>query len=89
MVKSFPAKEIIEYPNGGKSYFHVIDDTVIIIDENICECSSEDEVFPYSWITDKQNYYVRNYSRVFRFLKEDVGSAERALDMIDMPLRMD
>lgn len=33
MVESLSAKEVIEYPNGGKSYFYVIDRTVVIVDE--------------------------------------------------------
>ena len=71
MVESFSAKEIVEYPNGGKSYFYVVNRTVIIVDEGICGCDSKEAVFPYSLITDKQNYYMRRYDKVYRFLAED------------------
>ena len=37
MVESLSAKEIVEYPNGGKSYFYVIDRMVIIVDEGILD----------------------------------------------------
>lgn len=79
MVKSLSAKEIVKYPNGGKSYFYVIDQTVVIIDEGICNYNSGDEVFPYSVVTDKQNYYMHHYEKVYRFLAEDVKSIEAAL----------
>ncbi len=76
MVESLSAKEIVEYPNGGKSYYYVIDQTVIIVDEGICNCDSEEDVFPYSLITDKQNYYMHRYEKVFRFLSEDIDTIE-------------
>lgn len=76
MVKSLLAKEIIEYPNGGKSHFYVMDQTAVIIDEDICACSDESDVFSYTLITDKQNEYMHRYERVFRFLAEDVAGAE-------------
>lgn len=69
----------MKYPNGGKSYFYVIDQTVVIIDEGICNYNSGDEVFPYSVVTDKQNYYMHHYEKVYRFLAEDVKSIEAAL----------
>lgn len=42
MHKSFPTKEIVEYPNGGKSYFYAMDQTVIIVGEGSCKyfCNS-------------------------------------------------
>ncbi len=80
MVKSLSAKEIVEYPNGGKSYFYVTDKTVIIVDEGICKCDSKDEVFPYTLITDKQNYYMHHYEKVFRFLAEDVETIETVIN---------
>lgn len=76
MVESLSAKEIVEYPNGGKSYFYVTDRTVIIVDEGICKCDAEDEVFPYTLITDKQNYYMHRYEKVYRFLAEDRDTIE-------------
>ncbi|MBR2403404.1 MAG: DEAD/DEAH box helicase [Lachnospiraceae bacterium] len=76
MVESFSAKEIVEYPNGGKSYFYVMEQTVIIVDEGICKCDGEDEVFHYTLITDKQNYYMHRYDKVYRFLVEDKDTIE-------------
>ena len=76
MVKSLSAKEIVEYPNGGKSYFYIIDQNVIIVDEGICKCDSKDEAFPYTLITEKQNYYMHRYEKVFRFLAEDIDTIE-------------
>ncbi|MCH1940421.1 DEAD/DEAH box helicase [Holdemania massiliensis] len=79
MVKSLSAKEIVEYPNGGKSYFYVIDRNAIIVDEGICNCKKEEDIFSYSLITDKQNSYMYNYEKVFRFLAEDIEIIEETL----------
>ncbi len=76
MVKSLPAKEIIEYPNGGKSYFYIKDQIAVIVDDNICNCDSEEEAFPYTLITEKQNEYMHRYSKVFRFLSDDIDTIE-------------
>ena len=76
MVESLSAEEIVEYPNGGKSYFYVIDRTVIIVDEGIYKCDAKDEVFTYTLITDKQNYYMHRYEKVYRFLAEDKDTIE-------------
>lgn len=58
MQQCLPTKKIVEYPNGGRSYFYVMDQTGIIVDEGICKCDSKKDVFPYTLITDKQNYYM-------------------------------
>lgn len=79
MVKSLSAKEVVEYPNGGKSFYYVIGQTVIIVDEGICKCGSKEDAFPYSLITDKQNYYMHRYEKVFRFLSEDVDTIEEVI----------
>lgn len=79
MVESLSAKEIVEYPNGGKSYYYVIDRTVIIVDEGICKCDAKNEVFPYTLITDKQNYYMHRYDKIYRFLAEDKDSIENVV----------
>lgn len=79
MYESLPTKEIVEYPNGGKSYFYVMDQTVIIVDEGICKCDSKEDVFPYTLITDKQNYYMHHYEKVFRFLAEDVETIKEVI----------
>lgn len=79
MVESLTTKEIVEYPNGGKSYFYEKNQTMIIVDEGICNCTSKEEVFPYSMITDKQNDYMHCYEKVFRFLAEDVGKIDEVI----------
>lgn len=79
MVESLSAKEIVEYPNGGKSYFYVTNQTVIIIDEGICNCNTKEDIFPYTLITDKQNYYMHRYDKVFRFLAEDKALIEEVV----------
>lgn len=76
MVESLSAKEVVEYPNGGKSYFYVIGGTAIIVDEGICKCDAKEEVFPYTLITDKQNYYMNRFEKVYRFLVEDKDTIE-------------
>ncbi len=89
MVESLAAKEIVHYPNGGESRFYVQDQTVIIIDDGICNCTSEEEVFPYSLITDKQNDYMHQYEKVFRFLAKDVKTKEEVLQNIQADVDMD
>ena len=79
MVESLPAKEIVEYPNGGKSYFYIVNQTVIIVDEGICNCDSKEDTFPYTLITDKQNYYMHRYEKVYRFLAEDTETIEEVV----------
>ncbi|MBQ0064172.1 MAG: DEAD/DEAH box helicase family protein, partial [Firmicutes bacterium] len=72
MIDGFSLIEKVEYPNKGISYFYHKNDTVVIIDEGICAYA--DTSFPYSLITDKQNQYMSRYSKVFRFLIEDLES---------------
>lgn len=79
MVESLSAKEIVEYPNGGKSYFYIVNQTVIIVDEGICNCDSKEDTFPYTLITDKQNYYMHRYEKVYRFLAEDTETIEEVV----------
>ena len=71
MAESFSEKEIVNYPNGGKSTFYTSGQTAVIIDEGICRRDSEENIFPYTLITDKQNEYMHRYDKVFRFLAED------------------
>ena len=89
MVESLSAKEIVEYPNGGKSYFYVLDKIVIIVDDGICDCVSENAVFPYSLITDKQNYYMHRYDKVYRFLAEDKAMIAEVLEQTQVYNNMD
>ena len=76
MDQSFYAKEIVTYPNGGKSTFYVLDNTVVIIDDGIGKLDDKSEAFPYSLITEKQNQYMYKYDKVYRFLAEDIDKVE-------------
>lgn len=64
----FSLREKIKYPNGGTSNFYDNGKDMVIIDEDICEHKSNDPVFSYMLITDKQNNYMHQFKRVFRFL---------------------
>lgn len=64
----FSLREKIKYPNGGTSNFYDNGKDMVIIDENICAHNSSDPVFSYMLITDKQNNYMHQFNRVFRFL---------------------
>lgn len=64
----FSLREKIKYPNGGISNFYDNGKDMVIIDEDICEHKSNDPVFSYMLITDKQNNYMHQFNRVFRFL---------------------
>ena len=35
-ISCFKLVEEVSYPNGGKSFFYELNDTAIIIDEDIC-----------------------------------------------------
>lgn len=64
----FSLREKIKYPNGGISNFYDNGKDMVIIDEDICEHKSNDPVFSYMLITVKQNNYMHQFKRVFRFL---------------------
>lgn len=64
----FSLREKIKYPNGGIANFYDNGKDMVIIDEDICEHKSNDPVFSYMLITDKQNNYMHQFKRVFRFL---------------------
>lgn len=71
----FSLREQVIYPNGGTSRFYDNGVDMVIIDDGICDHKSEDSVFSYMLITDKQNNYMHMFQRVFRFLgyfQEDV-----------------
>ena len=67
-------RETIWYANGGKTDFYVIDSKVFIIDSGICNVNSQITI-DYSLLTDKQNSYMNEFQKVYRFLKEDEESA--------------
>ena len=64
----FSLREQVKYPNGGTSRFYDNGVDMVIIDENICTHDTKDPVFSYMLITDKQNDYMHQFKRVFRFL---------------------
>ncbi|WP_455719558.1 DEAD/DEAH box helicase [Agathobacter sp.] len=74
-------KDTMTYPNGGTSYFYVHDDRMIVIDDNICNITDQDTRFDYSLITDKQNNYMKQYAKLFRFLKSDIDTIDDVLDI--------
>lgn len=64
----FSLREQVNYPNGGYSRFYDNGIDMVIIDENICDHTPGEPVFSYMLITDKQNSYIHQFKRVFRFL---------------------
>lgn len=64
----FSLREQVNYPNGGISRFYDNGIDMVIIDENICNHNPGEPVFSYMLITDKQNSYIHQFKRVFRFL---------------------
>ena len=75
--KEYTCHEIMQYPNGGCSYFYVHDNDVVIIDKDIYKMSTE--LYPYTLITEKQNMYMQQYESVFRFVYEDLSSIDSIL----------
>lgn len=75
----FGLREQVNYPNGGISKFYDNDTDMVIIDEDICDCNKGDAVFSYMLITDKQNNYMHQFNRVFRFLGYSQEEVDRYL----------
>ena len=84
----FSLREQVKYPNGGLSSFYDNGTDMVIIDEDICVHDPEEPVFSYMLITDKQNNYMHQFKRVFRFLGYVQAEVERYLskDEITMPV---
>ena len=84
----FSLREQVKYPNGGVSSFYDNGTDMVIIDEDICVHDPEEPVFSYMLITDKQNNYMHQFKRVFRFLGYVQSEVERYLskDEITMPM---
>ena len=84
----FSLREQVKYPNGGLSSFYDNGTDMVIIDEDICVHNPEKPVFSYMLITDKQNNYMHQFKRVFRFLGYVQAEVERYLskDEITMPM---
>ena len=76
----FQRIETMPYPNGGRSDFYVSGQTILIIDKDICKHECDADSFSYTLITDKQNYYMKQYDQVFRFLDTDMDQIELFLN---------
>ena len=79
----FNLKEQVEYQNGGISRFYDNGNDMVIIDEAICQYDAKTPVFSYMLITDKQNRYMHEFRRVFRFLGYDKRMVDRYLNHHD------
>ena len=75
----FSLREQVKYPNGGVSSFYDNGTDMVIIDEDICVHDPEEPVFSYMLITDKQNNYMHQFKRVFRFLGYVQAEVEKYL----------
>lgn len=82
----FSLREKIKYPNGGISNFYDNGKDMVIIDEDICEHKSNDPVFSYMLITDKQNNYMHQFKRVFRFLGYSHSEVDKYLSRKEIVL---
>ena len=84
----FSLREQVKYPNGGVSSFYDNGTDMVIIDEDICVHAPEEPVFSYMLITDKQNNYMHQFKRVFRFLGYVQAEVEKYLskDEFTMPV---
>ena len=75
----FGLREQVNYPNGGTSKFYDNGTDMVIIDEYICDCNKGEAVFSYMLITDKQNNYMHQFNRVFRFFGYSQEEVDRYL----------
>ena len=85
----FSLREQVKYPNGGLSSFYDNGTDMVIIDEDICAHDSDKPVFSYMLITDKQNNYMHQFKRVFRFLGYVQVEVEKYLSKNDISLPAD
>ncbi|MCF0186636.1 MAG: DEAD/DEAH box helicase family protein, partial [Bacteroidaceae bacterium] len=86
----FSLREQVAYPNGGISRFYDNGTDMVILDSGICEHDKEDAaVFSYMLITDKQNHYMHQFRRVFRFLGYCEAEVNACLKKQDMELPVD
>lgn len=83
----FSLREMVEYPNGGVSKFYDNSQDMVIVDEGICKHDDKSPVFSYMLITDKQNHYMHQFKRVFRFLGYVQSEVDRYLlnDELSLP----
>ena len=85
----FSLREQVKYPNGGMSSFYDNGTDMVIIDEDICAHNPEEPVFSYMLITDKQNNYMHQFKRVFRFLGYSQAEVEQYLSKNEVILPAD
>lgn len=85
----FSLREQVKYPNGGTSRFYDNGVDMVIIDENICTHDTKDPVFSYMLITDKQNNYMHQFKRVFRFLGYVQSEVDKYLSNNEITLPVD
>ena len=87
--KDFVLKEQIEYSNGGYSNFYDNGVDAIVIDNDICKTIEGKAAFPYTLITDKQNQYMHEFNRVFRFLGYSKEEVDKYLFKNDISLNLE
>lgn len=85
----FLLKEKVVYPNGGTSNFYENGTDMVIIDEGICDIGEKEAAFSYMLITDKQNHYMHQYRRVFRFLGYLRTEVDKYLECQDLAMVSD
>ena len=78
--KDFSLREVVEYPNGGISHFFENGKDMVIIDNGICDLKQGEQIFSYTLITDKQNQYMHEFGRLFRFYQHDFEKTEYFLN---------
>ncbi len=78
--KDFSLREVVEYPNGGTSHFFENGKDMVIIDNRICDLKQGEQIFSYTLITDKQNQYMHEFGRLFRFYQYDFEKIEYFLN---------
>lgn len=85
----FSLREQVKYPNGGQSRFYDNGTDMVIIDEDICTHDTGEPIFSYMLITDKQNNYMHQFKRVFRFLGYTQAEVEQYLSKEEITLSGD
>lgn len=85
----FLLREQVCYPNGGISRFYDNGTDMVIIDDGICNHKEDEPVFSYMLITDKQNNYMHQFKRVFRFVNYVQSEVDRYLSKDDISLPTD
>ena len=85
----FSLREVVNYPNGGSSSFFDNGVDMVIIDEGICACKEGETVYSYMLITDKQNSYMHQFRRVFRFLGYDKDEVDSYLNKEEVTMPSD